>query len=526
MELRRIVVRAKTPVVTGLALLVGTAAVVPRTAAQTPPVRVALSGTAAPAGGNYAHPFPTTFQQPVVNESGRVYFYADLTGGTATAGLFAGTPGALQTVALQGTAAPAGGNFTNSFSDLVQNGAGQVAFSCSLTGGAASQGLFVGTPGALQTVFVTGTPAPGGGNYAPFVSTPVLNGSGVVAFRVGLTGGTSTEGLFAGAPGSVQAVALLGAPSPAGGNYSFLSNRPVLNASGQVAFWAQYGGGTNAGVFFGTPGTIQVAAQTGNPAPAGGNYVGFGSPKLNDAGRVAFVSSLTGGSSTAGVFFGTPGAVQPVALQGTAAPAGGNYSSFYFEPALNGAGQVAFRADLTGGTSTSGLFIGVPGAVEAITLQGAAAPGGGDFSTFVGSPILNRFGQFAFVATLAGAGVTTANDRGLYAGSVGALVKVVREGDLVDVDPGAGVDLRAVATIGFRGEFETATGLQDGRGGPFTDGGLLAYSLTFTDGTSGVFVSSVAPVPEPATAALVAGLAAAALAARRRRPNPGLCPRS
>src|SRR5262245_46306048 len=100
-------------------------------AAQSPPVRVALSGTPAPAGGNFAHPSPTSsaggFAIPVVNDSGRVYFSSTLTGGPSTAGLFAGTLGAVQAVALQATPAPAGGNFTDSFSDLVQNNAGQIA---------------------------------------------------------------------------------------------------------------------------------------------------------------------------------------------------------------------------------------------------------------------------------------------------------------------------------------------------------------------------------------------------------------
>ncbi|MFT3880060.1 MAG: hypothetical protein QM703_10430 [Gemmatales bacterium] len=49
-----------------------------------------------------------------------------------------------------------------------------------------------------------------------------------------------------------------------------------------------------------------------------------------------------------------------VALSGTAAASGGNYSSFGF-PVLNSTGQVAFRAGLTGGSSTEGIFAGIPG---------------------------------------------------------------------------------------------------------------------------------------------------------------------
>src|SRR5262245_43983904 len=487
--------------------------------AQSPPVPVALSGTPAPAGGNYGQFGTSAFSVflPVVNESGRVYFQPTLAGGSATVGLFAGPPGGVQAIALQGDPAPAGGNYS-SFSDQVQTPSGVIAFSCSLTGGSAAQGLFVGSPGALQTVAISGMPAPGGGgNYSTGFLTPLLNGSGRVAFSTSLTGGTSTQGLFTGAPGSVQAVALLGNPSPAGGNYSSFT-RLVLNANGQVGFSAGLtGGSATAGAFVGMPGAIQAVALQGNPAPAGGNYSGLPSiPMLNDAGQVAIVSALTGGSATGGVFVGTPGALQTVALQGAAAPSGGNYDTFSFDPALNGAGRVVFRATLVGGSSPAGLFVGSPGSVQAPAIAGTLAPGGGNFNTFFPSQI-NGVGQVAFAATLAGAGVDATNDVGLYAGSVGSLTKVVRKGDVIDVDPGPGVDLRTIAAIGFRGEFNTVSGGQDGRGISFTDNGLLTYTLAFTNGTSGVFVSSVTPVPEPATTGLLAWVAAAALAVRWRR---------
>src|SRR5262249_51206211 len=154
---------------------------------------------------------------------------------------------------------------------------------------------------------------------------------GVVAFQVGLTGGTSGSGLFIGTPGSVQAIALQGTAAPGGGgNYSFLTNsrRLVLNASGQVAYYAELtGGASTTGTLVGTPGPIQAVALQRTPAPAGGNYSFLGVPSLNNAGQVAFASFLTGGPSTQGIFAGTVGSIQAVALQGAAAPAGGNYST-------------------------------------------------------------------------------------------------------------------------------------------------------------------------------------------------------
>src|SRR5439155_3137743 len=104
---------------------------------------------------------------------------------------------------------------------------------------------------------------------------------------------------------------------------------------------------------------------------AGGTYSTFTSnPGLNSSGQVAFYATLTGGSAPQGVFVGAPGSAQAAALYNTAAPAGGTYNGFGLTPLLNGAGQVAFWASLTGGSSTQGVFVGAPGAGQAAALQG------------------------------------------------------------------------------------------------------------------------------------------------------------
>ncbi|CAN5187007.1 hypothetical protein BH11PLA2_BH11PLA2_50410 [soil metagenome] len=473
----------------------------------TTPFRVTLSGTAAPAGGNYS----TFSSSPVLNASGQVAFQATLTGGTSTQGIFAGTPGSLNAAALQGTAAPAGGNYIGFSLTPVLNASGQAAFGAGLTGGSSTRGVFAGTPGAVAAIALVGTAAPAGGNYS-FFGIPVLNDSGQVGFFANLTGGTSTRGIFAGTPGSLTTAALQGTAAPAGGNYSLI-NAPVLNASGQVAFLATLTGGLSTqGIFAGTPSAVAAIALQGTAAPAGGNYSSIiFPPVLNASGQVAFQADLTGGSSINGIFAGTPGAVAAIALQGTASPAGGNYSSFQTPPVLNASGQVAFFASMTGGTSTGGIFAGTPGAVAAIALVGTAAPAGGNYLSF--NPFTsNASGQVAFTATLNGTGVTTANDNGLYVGTAGSLVNIVREGDIIDVDPSSGVDNRTISAISFT----TGSGGQDGLGMSLNDSGQVVYRLTFTDGSSGIFTSQVTPVPEPSLVLGVAGLSLLAGRGRKR----------
>src|SRR5439155_384010 len=191
----------------------------------------------------------------------------------------------------------------------------QVAIYAHLNGGSATEGIFAGTPGALQVAALQGTAAPAGGTYAHVGYGPVLNSGGQVAFVSQLNVGATGIGVFAGAPGSVQAVARSGTAAPAGGNYSYFPAGPALNAAGQVAFLANMiGGTTTGGLFVGAPGAVQAAALLGSAAPAGGAYSSFGGFSLNASEKVAFYANLSGGSATSGIFVGTPGTVQAAAL--------------------------------------------------------------------------------------------------------------------------------------------------------------------------------------------------------------------
>jgi hypothetical protein len=478
-------------------------------AAVIGPTRVILSGTTAPAGGSFS-----TFDAPVLNASGRLAFKALVFSGSSENGIFVGESGSFQTVALSGTAAPGGFTY-RAFNTPTLNDSGIVSFRGAVSAQGGPAGAFVGTPGSVQRIAFPGQPAPAGGNFGGFNDDFKFNAAGQVAFATALFGGTSSGGVFAGVPGSLATVALQGAASPAGGTYDNFGE-PALNDSGTVAFRGNLTGGSSAqGIFQGTPGSVSTVARVGDAAPAGVNFAGLRDPKINNAAQVAFNSDLTGGSSTGGIFAGAAGSLQTAALRGAAAPAGGNYD-FFHAPVINAAGAVAFKAELTGGSSTTGIFAGLPGSVRAVAVQGDAAPDGpGVFANFAnGFPsfntvAMNAFGYVTFSASLTGIGVTNANNSGLYVGTgqPGQLFEVVRSGDVVDVDPGVGLDLRIVEGIGALAE----SGGEDGRPSSLNDAGLLTYTLFFTDNTSGIFTSVV---PEPASLSL---LMLAALAGVRRR---------
>ena len=140
--------------------------------------------------------------------------------------------------------------------------------------------FFLGGPVAAQTasppaiVVPSGSAAPGGGVFIiDSVVTPVINASGQIAFRSGLSGalfpGSSSDGIFAGAPGSLQAVARQGDAAPAGGNYSSFNIFPVLNSNGQVAFYANtsVNGTGHFARTLGFPATTAALAGTPSPTP-------------------------------------------------------------------------------------------------------------------------------------------------------------------------------------------------------------------------------------------------------------------
>ena len=182
---------------------------------------------------------------------------------------------------------------------------------------------------------------------------------------------------------------------------------------------------------------------------------------------------------------------------------GANFFNFNW-PVLNGAGQTAFVADLTGTGVDDSNDLGIwseggGNGLSLIARTGDAAPGtssGVNFSDFgfVSNLVLNGSGQTAFFGDLTGTGVDSSNDGGIWAEDrSGVLTLIAREGDLIDVDSGPSVDLRAIRNLFFSG----ITGNEDGRRSSFNDLGQLAFGATFTDGSSGIFVSNLVAVPEP-----------------------------
>ncbi|MEM6331435.1 MAG: choice-of-anchor tandem repeat NxxGxxAF-containing protein, partial [Planctomycetota bacterium] len=229
----------------------------------------------------------------------------------------------------------------------------------------------------------------------------------------------------------------------------------------------------------GSPGMPALIAGEGNPAPGtptGVNYSGVNPPVMNGSGQAAFFAFLAGAgvdsTNNRGIFSdaaGSPGIPGLVVRAGEAAPGaapGVNYIGFD-SPVLNGAGQTAFRAFLTGpgvdNSNNTGIFSEATGSLGApglIAREGDAAPdtpAGVNFNGFA-PPAINAAGQTVFRAFLTGAGVDSTNDSAIFseaAGSTGTPGLVAREGDAV---PGTapGINFSSFSDPVINGSGQTA----------------------------------------------------------------------
>src|SRR3954468_8112166 len=121
--------------------------------------------------------------------------------------------------------------------------------------------------------------------------------------------------------------------------------------------------------------------------------------------------------------------LRTVAVSGEAAPGTGTgvvFAPNFGIPVLDNAGQAVFQAKLAGNgvttTNDAGIWSEGSGALTLIARSGSAAPGvptGVTFSNF-DPPAINASGKAAFFANLTGAGVTNQNNFGAWSQGLGS----------------------------------------------------------------------------------------------------------
>ena len=190
---------------------------------------------------------------------------------------------------------------------------GRIVFSGSIAHGPRS--LYVGAPGSAPVAIIhDGDPAPGLPGQT--IDAPInanINDAGYVSFEAS---GGGRHGYWAGLPGAIKPVALDGDAAPAdipGLTFQSLGNQlTFINDSGELLFqgfyrvpntlqsvpglWVTDGNGI-LHLVARQNGQLEFDGQTKTISDLGGRY------GLNDAGQIAFVAQFTDGTS--GVFLAT-----------------------------------------------------------------------------------------------------------------------------------------------------------------------------------------------------------------------------
>ncbi|MFT3683583.1 MAG: hypothetical protein QM783_01445 [Phycisphaerales bacterium] len=485
---------------------------------------VAIAGGARPGGGSYNTGSSGIFGQGIINDLGE---WAVRNG--SQTGIFMGTGPSGNRIAFAGDTAPGTGGALWSSSAVATgtpyyNHVGGIAFIGNFAASTTS------TPPVVTTGATTNASALFVSNSAGATNMVLRQNDASSLLDAGQTAGESRVGSFQ--TGSMA--------YNSNGRYITsvnLQGANIITATGTA-------GQNNGAILTNRNGSMEVVARAGALAPTTTGALGTeyfrgtastgitsGAIGFNDNGRVAFVSGLRDGGTTqtgsSVLFTDTIGGVlRQVGRNATPIPTiyrpdgsvntaiSGNWASFT-NPVINANDVVAMTASGNNVASIV-LTLDTTGRWTSIATSATVAiPGGAfdgtdiNFSSFSNVQI-NRWGQMAFTANLSGNGVAGGpggnnSSVWVYDPTLG-LQMVARTSDPFTVMNG---DVRTVQGYNITG----ANGGQDGRQISLNDNGTFTFALGFTDGSSGVFTTSV---PAPGAAAAL-GLAGIASLRRRRR---------
>ena len=523
--------------------------------------KILATGDVFPDGSTFSFPNGVS-----MNDSGQIAFGGvNNNGATAYSGLFLYSSGAYKAILPAGTTLP-DGSFLNAVTLTSMNNAGQIAFTGSnVQGSSAGLGSYLLSGGKLTQVAVSGQPSPDGDVFGRSGEIGLkINSSGQVLLLSGMVHHSAALYLFsagqlgriAGEGDPVQHVPKFQYPMPInisagnevlfsdstfpGGQGAFLAssgtiNRnttfianttsnlalgditiisdSAMNSSGEIAILAgtseNYNallldsgnglnlalGGPSASV---SPGQSAAISNSGDVGFCGSGGNGL---YLYSNGQTSFLSTLPGypfslavndsdsvalfvmftPSNQDGIYLYSNGVMTPLAVNGAPAPGGGNFSftspSSQFYPVMNESALVF--AALPGTQYQSSIFRYANNTLSLAVGIGETAPDGSTFVS-VDSPSINSSGQIAFF------GVTT-SEAGIFLYNNGAITKVVASGDVIGTHTLGYIDYPRLSDSG---DVAFLTALSNG-----TTAIFLAQPRLAATSKTDVAPSSSAPVP-------------------------------
>jgi hypothetical protein len=345
------------------------------------------------------------------------------------------------------------------------------------------QGIYSGTGGAISTIVAPGSAIPNGtGNFTAYNVNFRYDGGSVVFVGAG----TGQSGVYGSNGSTITRVADLNTMIPAGtGNFTSFSPFPAI--SGGVVSFAGAGTG-QSGVYSTGTGSLGVVADLNTGAPgATGNFTGFGAnPSVSNtaAGILTVFRASSSLGANAGIYQRTNSStISLVADVNTPVPGGGmNFSAPFFEPTISGL-NISF-------IDSNGVYARIGGVLTTIANTLTPSPNGtGNFTAITAyAPISGT--SIAFIGN-------TATSKGIYLYSGGQLFTL-----LDNTNPT------------FDGKTLGATPFF--LGPDAISGNQVAFGVSFSGPTSsGIYLATFTPAPEPSSLALM-GIATALATWRRR----------
>lgn len=498
---------------------------------------VALAGATAPGAGPPAvfqsFTMPALVPWQGFGDSARVAWLATLAigQGGVSEGVFVGRPDATDLMYRSGiTSTPTGALFAAGGTPPALLADGRVTVGHRDSAG--NVAIYVWESGTAPVVLArAGDPAPQAPEATlllpPVSFTPRAAGA-TVGFYGALEGPGVTESndlaYWAGTPASISLRVREGDaltdPTNVALEAPSLSPLPPMNAGGHAAFLASpisssLPTGARDGVYLSGAGGVHAKlARTGEPPPNPGeppeNIVRSlsGPWSLNSANN-AVVQGLV---ETAlpplrkAIWAGAPGAMSLVIAQGQSVygpPFGGAFVLDIRHPAvINASGEIAVVLDaqfVLPGHGPGSIWIADPRPGPAYAWRRVAFDAGPipdlpgftftNLASSAGALQMNRRGQVCFRgACRDGAGTVRV---GLWAGAPDHVVTLVRVGEAIEVAPG---DHRVVSSVNLPAN--ASSGGEDGRPLFLNNAGVVSAWLSFTDGTSGLFLTRL-PSPCP-----------------------------
>lgn len=467
---------------------------------------VALSGKPAPGTDTVFANFSAVLNTfPSINNHGQVAFLASLSGDTGfnSAGIWSEGTGALELVVRAGDPMP--GRPASVFRQMRFIGlsdTGRVNFAemalDTLTGVWSKEGS-----NPLRHVAVVGQAAPGTDlAFDRFLLAPSYNTVGNVAVW------GSRVGLWTDRSGSLELVAKLGDIAPGTNGATFNGDFfPFEIDDDQIAFFGFLTGSgvnssNNLGLWTESDGGFELVARLGEQAPGAGGavFASFttwaGTSSFPDSPK-AFRALLDGSGGRLSMWTFREGDIELVVQAGDVAPGTGEEFISFTSPAANDSGDVVFTGLNLARNPARGIWSTLGGELGLVVAVGDDVPGMTSkvFALSAATPEINNLGQVAFAAGLVEQGIPGGLDSLWVKDQRGELHMIAREGDQYEVAPG---DVREFSRLVF-GQIPQSRNNQIPR---FNDRGQLVFFAEFTDGSSGLFVSSPLIVPEPSSGAL------------------------